>query len=442
MPERLLGQLEATLAELGVLGKRLTVAYSGGVDSTVLLHLMASLGARVASELNAVHVNHQISPNASRWGAHCQAVCEQLQIPLQVFSVTVDVSLGEGLEAAARRGRYGVFEGLDTDVVLLAHHAQDQAETLLLNLVRGAGLRGVAGMPPRRQLTPTIALARPLLEVTKAVIDEYAKRSGLSWIEDESNFNRDLSRNRLRHDVLPVLAAINSGWESHFSFAAKDAAITVQQQEWYWRNQLARVQVNDCLSCEALLPMPDYDRAQLIRLWLRGYGVNPGRAQLEQVLAILEARGDAMPRVHLGKRVILRYRDLLYCEDEMAVSHWQGGVEVHLHLGRIEIPGGVLLVEEAEVGVSRSLLGSRLSLRPRQGGERLRPANGAARQCLKKLAQAQGVPVWLRNNRPYLYLADRLVAVPGLWVDADYQSTGQAMGLKLTWMPVASGRFD
>lgn len=442
MSERLLSQLESSLNEFGLVGKRLTVAYSGGVDSTVLLHLMATLSERVEMQLDAVHINHRISVNAGKWSDHCLHVAKSLKIPLQIFVVDIKLA-GDGLESAARRARYQVFERLDTDCVLLAHHAQDQAETILLNLLRGSGLRGMAGMPPVRPLSSRISLVRPLLNVAKQSILAFAGAADLSWVEDESNQSHEMTRNRLRHQVLPVFADINPGWESHFAFAANDARLALAEQDNRWQSLLDSVQVNGILSCRGLLDMEPYSRIQVLRSWLRKFGVNPGRAQLDQVVGMLNSREDSMPRVLLGQWVLLRFRNALYCELNQSVAAWSGELRVRLELGQISVPGGVLQVSETtEGGLCASLLGTWVDLRPRIGGESLRPSVGAARQCLKKLAQAKGVPPWMRNNRPYVYSGDLLAAVPGLWIDAAFQAPANAPGLSLVWSAKASEDFD
>ena len=185
-------------------GERLAVAYSGGLDSTVLLHLLAGLRGEHAYRLSAVHVHHGLLPAAEAWVAHCERQCAALGVPLRVERVSVGRA-GRGLEAAAREARYRVFAGLDVDTLALAHQRDDQAETVLLQLMRGGGVKGLAAMPAARALGG-ITLLRPLLETTRAEIEAHARTHGLSWVEDESNDDVRLRRNAIRRHLLPMLA--------------------------------------------------------------------------------------------------------------------------------------------------------------------------------------------------------------------------------------------
>lgn len=178
-------------------GCRLTVGYSGGLDSSVLLHVLAELRESLGLRLSAVHVHHGLSPHADAWTRHCESACRNLEVPLIVRRIAVE-PVGEGPEGAARAARYREFEMLDTDVLALAHHRDDQAETVLLQLLRGAGLKGLAAMPVARRLGDVI-LVRPLLDVSRDELLAWARASRLTWVEDESNADTRLSRNALRH---------------------------------------------------------------------------------------------------------------------------------------------------------------------------------------------------------------------------------------------------
>jgi len=199
LPERVGDFIAARLAPT----EHLCVGLSGGCDSVVLLHLLSCLG--LDERLSAIHVNHGLSPNADAWAAFCAECCGRLEIPLEIVRVAVDARSGLGLEAAARAARYAAFADCAADCLALAHHRGDQAETLLFNLLRGAGVAGAAAMPPERQLRRQ-RLVRPLLSVSRADLEDYARQHGLHWIDDESNGDLSFSRNFLRHRVLPGLS--------------------------------------------------------------------------------------------------------------------------------------------------------------------------------------------------------------------------------------------
>lgn len=200
---KLLDTLRAFVAERTTAAERLCVGLSGGRDSVVLLHLLQSLG--LGSRLSALHVHHGLSPHADAWTDFCRRFCQAIGVALSVRPVAVESGSGLGLEAAARQARYAAFADCDADCLLLAHHRDDQAETVLFNLVRGAGVAGAAGMPAERRLGG-LRLLRPLLAAPRADIEAYAADHHLAWIDDESNLDTDFSRNFLRHQVMPVLA--------------------------------------------------------------------------------------------------------------------------------------------------------------------------------------------------------------------------------------------
>jgi len=201
---RLLQQLGEALQQIPA--NRYWVAFSGGIDSHVLLDAMATLRPQLSATLNAVHVNHGLNAKAAQWAAHAVSVCELLDIPCHVFNVNASAKKGESPEAAARDARYHTFSALIEagDVLLTAHHREDQAETLLLQLVRGAGPHGLAAMPLSRSFSNG-QLARPLLAVEQALINDYAAEKALLWVEDPSNQELGFERNFLRHEVMPIL---------------------------------------------------------------------------------------------------------------------------------------------------------------------------------------------------------------------------------------------
>ena len=202
----ILGTVEQFFLRHAVRDRRVCIALSGGVDSVVLLHAIRRLAVVLDLSVSAFHVHHGLSANADKWAGACESVCRALDVPLTVARVTVDRESPQGLEAAARTARYAALSAVGADYLALAQHADDQAETVLHQMLRGTGLRGMAGMGESRRLRDGLALLRPLLTVTRAEIEVYAVENGLEWVEDESNADTAYTRNFLRHEIMPRLA--------------------------------------------------------------------------------------------------------------------------------------------------------------------------------------------------------------------------------------------
>jgi tRNA(Ile)-lysidine synthase len=250
-------------------GTRVCVALSGGTDSIVLLHALAALRTD-AWLLSAHHVHHGLSPNADAWAAHCESVCTSLSVPLTIERVTVDQHAGTGIEAAARDARFASLDQVDADIVVLAHHALDQAETLLLQLLRGSGPAGMAAMPAAAG-----RYLRPLLAVPKSALSSYAEQHQLQWVEDESNRDNRFSRNRLRNAVWPVLVDAFPAAETTLFRAAQ-----LQAEASVLLDDLAALDASTCVADNALrlekfnaLSQPR--RANLLRFWLLENGIGP-----------------------------------------------------------------------------------------------------------------------------------------------------------------------
>ena len=191
----------------GAGGKRVCVGLSGGRDSVVLLDLLHRLRPTMALQLSAIHVHHGLSSHASEWAAFCKAYCDQLAVPMQRVDVQIDRNAAGGIEANARAARYEAFKSVEADFVAVAQHADDQAETVLHQLLRGTGWKGLAGMGEQRLLRAGLQLIRPLLAITRTEIEQHAETNGLNWIDDESNDDRAFTRNFIRHELVPPIAA-------------------------------------------------------------------------------------------------------------------------------------------------------------------------------------------------------------------------------------------
>jgi tRNA(Ile)-lysidine synthase len=382
------------LESLDVEGKKLAVGLSGGVDSVVLLHVLQRLQPRLGYRLCAIHVHHGLSPHAGRWAAFCRKLCRELGVPLTVRRVKVERK-GRGLEAAARDARHGAFRKTSFDCIALAHQLDDQAETVLMNLLRGAGVRGASGMAPLARLGGK-TLLRPFLEVGRGAILAYARARQLPWVEDESNADAALTRNFVRLQLGPLIETRFPAWRASLSRAARHFA----------RRELAA--------------------GDLLRAYLREQGLQaPSEARLVEMLRQIASGAPGTRLRHDGATLRVYRGRLLVDEDQMEGRRdfhtlaWRGE-------RRLAIPAlhGELRFEPGEGIDAQHIRSKKLVVRLRSGGERLQPDPRRPRRTLKNLFQEAGVPAWERDRLPLLFCGDELVWVAGLGVDARYQGRG------------------
>lgn len=422
---------------------RYWVAYSGGLDSTVLLHLVARVRGQLDGEVAALHVDHGISEQSAQWAEQCRHVCAKLGIPFRLERVSVTGSREKGLEAAARHARYAAFERVlgKGEVLLSAHHRDDQVETLLLQLLRGGGVHGLAAMPRQRPLGAG-RLVRPLLELERERLRACAVAQGLDWIDDPGNFDTSLERNYVRHTLLPQLAGRRSGIRTVLARSAAHFAESARLLDQLAEMDMAQVrQQAGQLSVAALLALPAERCRNLLRFHLRRLGLPlPEHRHLQRILdELLPAAEDAMPLVAWPGAEVRRYRDTLYAmaplpdlPDTPLALPWSGEEELVLPhaLGRI------CSRRSSGEGLSAARLrGRKCEFRLRQGGERLRPAGRREHHTLKKLYQEAGVPPWERDRRPLLFVDDRLAQVPGYWSAAEFAADRGEAGIIFDWLP-------
>ena len=420
------------------------MGYSGGLDSVVLLAALRRLAQPLGFRLACVHVDHGISPNARRWAAFCARKCKRLGIALDVCAVDVAPYRAEGMEAAARRARYAVYARQDADFIVLAQHLDDQAETLLLQLLRGAGVRGGAAMPLLRQhgsgakAGRAPAILRPMLALSRAQIEAYARVRQLKWVEDESNADTRYDRNFLRHQVLPVVARGFPAYRATLARAAGHLA-----EAGMILDELAAADAKRALTGNKLL-LAELGRIgparakNLLRWALLQQGVAaPEADRLEEALRqLLHARDDAAVHVVLGACELRRYAGCAYLLPALAAApaqlrrDWDGK-----RLWRLPELGGTLhFARRPGAGLDCAIVGARgLSVRLRQGGEKLRLQQGGATRSLKNLLQEARMPPWERERLPMIYCADTLVAVPGLGVASGFQAGAGKAGWSITW---------
>ena len=448
---------------------RIVAAYSGGRDSTALVEALARLKnsprqTRIAA-VTVVHVHHGLSKNADAWAEHAQAACARWKLPLVVEHVYVNPRASSGEEPAAREARYRallkVAHSVGADVIMTAHHLDDRLETFLIQWIRGAGPEGLAAMSPVKPLetarTPTagsdsageIVLARPWLDVSGAEIAEFAKRTKLSWVEDESNGDSRFLRNLIRNEMLPHLDEVRPGWRAA---AARSITLVAQASE-----VINTVGEDDCARCRAgtdrtlniakLLALPVARQSLCLRSWLTAAGLRaPSLSRTRDILRQLrDSRTDTRLSVRIESMEIRRWgADIVLrpsekdagCNVQVRDLVWTG--EAELSLG---VWGGVLRFETCapdEDGIDAALLKKGpLQVRPRKGGEKIKLHRLRPSRHLKHLYQAAGVPAFERSLLPLVWLDGRLVFAAGLGTDvrefADRDLVPER--IRLVWVP-------
>lgn len=416
---------------------RLIVAYSGGRDSHVLLHRLASdVHLRSRYRLQALHVDHGLQNSAADWAEHCARVCRGLDIAFGCLAVDARPAPGDSPEAAARRARYRALAALldSHTAVLTAHHRGDQAETVLLNLLRGSGPRGLAAMPTAKPLGRGWLL-RPLLGCGSALLADYAQRHALVWIEDPSNADERFERNLLRRRIVPRLRAHWPALEQTLSRAADHAAETSALLEQLAGLDLARLGAEgDSIDLAALQSLNPARQRNVLRHWLRALHLPvPDQRRLQQVLTdLLPAARDRQPRIDWPGAELRRYRNRLYAMRPLPplptrAIEWTGETPLPLPDG-----SRLRLIPRTGQGLEPLRLVAP-AIHWRRGGERFHPQGRRHGQALKKLLQDAGLPPWERERLPLLYCGGQLAAVPGIGVARELAVSDDATGLVLEW---------
>ncbi|HUP97628.1 MAG TPA: tRNA lysidine(34) synthetase TilS [Usitatibacter sp.] len=423
-------------------GSQICVGFSGGLDSTVLLEVLSEHLS--GYKISAVHVNHGLSPNASDWVRFCERFCANHGVPLAVQSVRVDTSSPEGIEGAARTARYATFAARPEPFLALAHHLDDQAETVLMQLLRGTGLKGIAAMPELRELRGTgVRIFRPLLDFSRAQLLEYARERELKWIEDESNASSRFDRNFLRHDVGPLLDARYPGWRDSLARFARHAGSANALLD-----QLADL---DGVPEKPGVPMPlapqlsEERRANALRAFLaRNVVTMPTEARLAEIgRQLFESRDDARVRIDHAGISIVRHKDAVMIERGLnvpaAVAMPRGAWRVDWrHEPELDLGGdrGVVCFENAKgVGIAAgpAKAGGDWYFAARSGGETIRLGIDRPTRTLKNLLQEREIPMWQREKLPLLFHDGRLVWVPGVGIAAEYACGEGQEGFQPSW---------
>ncbi|HBN5339932.1 tRNA lysidine(34) synthetase TilS [Enterobacter cloacae] len=413
--------------------RQLLVGFSGGLDSTVLLHrLKLWRDQQPDVQLRAMHIHHGLSPHADAWVAHCEAVCSAWAIPLEIKRVVLRDE-GLGIEAHARKARYAAFTAAlqPGEALVTAQHLDDQCETFLLALKRGSGPAGLSAMPERSDFAGT-QLLRPLLGESRASLEAWAQQYQLSWIEDESNQDDGYDRNFLRLRVLPLLTA---RWP-HFADATARSALLCAEQESLLDELLSEelaelISVNGALAIAPLEAMSPVRRAALLRRWLASHRATmPSRAMLGRIWdEVAQAREDATPCVHLNGFDVRRYKGQLWWVKSTpsladVVLGWPSPVKPLLlpwDMGSLslETPGHVRLPKADEPVTVRFKATGMLHIVGRNGGRKL-----------KKIWQECNVPPWLRDTTPLLFYGETLIAAAGVFITEEGWAES---GVSLEW---------
>lgn len=418
---------------------RLCVAFSGGVDSTALLHACRAIrDVHGDLTLRALHVHHGLQPAAASWPAHCAALCAELAVPFASLDLALAPPPGASVEAAAREARYRALAAalVPGEALLTAHHEDDQLETVLLQLFRGAGVAGLAAMPAAAAFGGGWLL-RPLLELRRADIEDYARRAGLPRIDDPANSSTRFDRGLLRREIVPRLTA---RWPSLSRTVARSARHAAVAQGLL--DELAALDAEGAvdgarLAAARLQGLSRARQANLLRWWLRRAGLSlPSEARLAAIQDdLLTARAEAQPLVTWEGGEVRRHRGWLHAMRplvEVAAGPWS------LEPGhRLEIPGvgSVELLPAVGAGIRAELQSGGFEVSLQQGGERLRAQGHRIEKSVARLLRESGTPPWLRQRVPLVYGGGRLLAVGGQWIAAEAAAgTGQD-GFRVGWSP-------
>ncbi|WP_428623268.1 tRNA lysidine(34) synthetase TilS [Sedimenticola sp.] len=432
-PESLLSTLSRWPRPTGIL-----LGFSGGMDSHVLLHALAQLAGRLPAPIRAIHVDHGLQAQSATWSRHCESVCEQLAIPVEVFALQLKPVKGESLEAVAREARYKLLsrELKPDEMLLTAHHQDDQAETLLLQLLRGAGLSGLASMPALTRFAQG-QHARPLLDTTRDALKRYATAAGLQWIEDDSNQDLSFDRNYLRHQVVPLLKVRWPAMARTLSRSARHCAEADRLIETLLSPifDSAYDPATGTVSASVLNGLPSEQRSALLRLWIRRHGfASPGSTVLARLSTeVLDARLDATSLVSWPGAEVRRYRDRLYLMpplppfDASQTISWNGESELPL-------PGsGRLCFQQPEGATPASPESGRYRVVFRRGGEGCRPLGRGIRKQVKQLMQEAAVLPWMRERVPIFMIDGEVAEIAGICRCEPVLQDPLLKQLKITW---------
>jgi tRNA(Ile)-lysidine synthase len=428
--------LESSVPE-GAAG--LVVALSGGGDSAALLAGLAGLGGGFRGlPLRAVHIDHGLQAAAAEFRDACKNLCEHLGVPLELIRVEVQSEAGLSIEAAARAARYAALAAQlqPLECLLTAHHRQDQAETLLLQALRGAGVKGLSAMPVCRILGLGWHV-RPVLDMPHGELLKLGRPLENFKVIDPMNEDLRFDRAYLRKAIWPLIETRWPGAEIALSRSARHMAEAQELLHRAAAADVARLRDGEALSVPALRALPQPQRMNAIRAWLSEGGVEaPSTARLAEALRqVFDADADHQPAIVWGNKALRRYRQRLFLTDADC-PRLEGARPWATRLGSSIALGANLgnLTWSAQMGgVAADALPAVVTVRRREGGESLKPARSAKTQTLQHLCQSQGVLPWMRDALPLVFAGDELIAVADLWLEARWCAAPDAPGLQVTW---------
>lgn len=401
---------------------RLYIAFSGGMDSHVLLHLCASVTA-FKEKITAVYVDHGLQKEAESWPKHCQTTAAELGVSFIALRVNASTRQGESPEEAARNARYKALKPLVDidDLLLLAHHKEDQLETVLLQLFRGSGLRGLSGIPKRIEFGKGFIM-RPLLEVSKLDMTDYAEKQQLNWVEDPSNQACNFDRNFMRHTILPLL---KQRWPSLDKTVSRSAQHCSDAQQLLTESlrdlfNLAYNPFDQSIELKKLEALTSRQLNWVLRHWFETLRLKPPRQKVLQAIVeqLIQAAEDAIPKIQHQDHLILRYKQKLFCLSAQTFQREPNRIVWPTQNTVLRLANGYsLTLVEAESGISKKLWHTaKVTVSSRQGGEKIKLPGRKNHHDLKKLYQEAQIPPWERDVRPLVFLNEQLAAIAGLWV--------------------------
>jgi len=415
------------------------LAFSGGVDSLVLLHLMSSLHSQIKCRVTAIHINHGLNEEADEWQKKCTEMSLSMNIPFKAIKVDAKNPQGQSPEAWARAMRYNAFQEIlgSGDIVLTAHHRDDQLETLLLQLFRGAGPNGLASMPILKSLGQSY-LGRPLLSFDRDQILAYASENKLQWINDNSNDDLKFDRNYLRHEILPALKQRWPGLAKTLS-----RVISHQSESSQLLSELASEDLKDvihkganALNTDNLVLFSEARQKNIIRYWLsENHFLMPSDEKIKHIISdVILSSQEKNPIVNWADCEIRRYRNALFVmhpleqHDCTKILYWSLQKDIEIELGVLNARPG------QGNGIKSSLIkNNEVEIRFRQGGEKIKIKGKSHTQELKKLFQEKGVLPWYRDRLPLVYIDNQLALVPGLFIAAGVSANADEASFEISW---------